>query len=89
MRAWFIVALSLLAAGCAAKQPPSPELAYCEEMFAIFERYLMPMDWAGNERRDPQADLAIDLCRRGRLNEGIPILEYKLRRARWPLPQKS
>jgi hypothetical protein len=90
MRGWFIVVSLLLVAGCQStpSTPPSRELAYCEEMFAIFERYLMPMDWEGNERRDPQADLAVDLCRRNRLNEGIPILEGKLRRARWPLPQR-
>lgn len=88
MRGWFVTALLVLLAGCQPAAPRTPEVAYCEEMFAIFERYLMPMDWAGNERRDPQADLAVDLCRRGRANEGIPILEYKLRRARWPLPQR-
>jgi hypothetical protein len=87
-RCFIGVLVMMLASACAPKAPPSPELAYCEEMFAIFERYLMPMDWNGNERRDPQADLAIDLCRRGRHVEGIPILEYKLRRARWPLPQR-
>jgi hypothetical protein len=88
MHRWFVAAsLPLLIAGC---QPPAPqtrEQAYCEEMFAIFERHLMPMDWEGNERRDPMADLAVDLCRRNRAHEGIPILEGKLRRARWPLPQ--
>lgn len=88
MRRWFVAGTLLLIAGCQQLAPPSPELAYCEEMFSIFERHLMPMDWEGNERRDPMADLAVDLCRRNRANEGIPILEGKLRRARWPLPQR-
>lgn len=89
MRRSFIAALSLLAAaGCQPAAPPSRELAYCEEMFAIHERYLLPRDFDGNERRDPMADLAVDLCRRNRADEGIPILETKLRRARWPLPQR-
>jgi len=88
MRKWFAAASWLLIVGCQPPAPRSPEQAYCEEMFAIFERHLMPIDWAGNERRDPMADLAVDLCRRNRTQEGIPILEAKLRRARWPLPQR-
>ncbi len=88
MRGWFVAALLLAIVGCQPAPPLSREQAYCEEMFAIFERHLMPMDWQGNERRDPMADLAVDLCRRNRAQEGIPILEGKLRRARWPLPQR-
>ncbi len=87
MRAVVVLALLALLGACEPKPPPSPELAYCEEMFATFDRYLQPRDFDGNDRRDPMADLAIDLCRRGRLAEGIPILEQKLRRANWPLPR--
>ena len=89
MRRCFVVVLLALAAGCQPKPAPSPELAYCEAMFATFERYLLPIDLDGNQRRDPMADLAVDLCRRGRLAEGIPILEGKLNRARWPLPPRQ
>ncbi|MBX3501191.1 MAG: hypothetical protein KF889_17260 [Alphaproteobacteria bacterium] len=89
MRGWLVAAvLPPLLAGCQAPAPPSRELAYCEEMFAIHERYLLPRDFHGNERRDPMADLAVDLCRRNRANEGIPILEHKLRQWRWPLPAR-
>lgn len=89
MRGWFVVALLLPPiAGCQPPAPQSRELAYCEEMFAIHERYLQPRDFDGNERRDPMADLAVDLCRRNRAHEGIPILESKLRRSGWPLPPR-
>lgn len=90
MRAWIAAALSLSIVGCQPASPPArnPELAYCEELFAIHERYLLPRGFDGNDRRDPMADLAVDLCRRGRAQEGIPILEGKLRRARWPLPER-
>jgi hypothetical protein len=88
MRHWFVATLVVLIAGCQPPAPRSPEVAYCEEMFAIFDRYLQPRDFDGNERRDPMADLGVDLCRRNRANEGIAILEGKLRRARWPLPER-
>lgn len=89
MRLWFVAAiLPLLLAGCQPPAPQSREQAYCEEMFATFDRYLQPRDVDGNERRDPWADLAVDLCRRNRAPEGIAILEHKLRRANWPLPQR-
>lgn len=88
MRGWFVAALLPLIAGCQTPAPPSRELAYCEEMFAIHERYLLPRGFDGDERRDPMADLAVDLCRRQRPQEGIAILEAKLRQARWPLPTR-
>ncbi|MGE0424694.1 MAG: hypothetical protein AB7O88_20720 [Reyranellaceae bacterium] len=88
MRTALVVALMAMLAACQPKPPPSPELAYCEEMFATFDRYLQPRDFDGNERRDPWADLAVDLCRRNRAAEGIAILERKLRLAHWPLPQR-
>lgn len=89
MRGWFVAAVLLpLLAGCQPPAPRSPDLAYCEDMFATFDRYLQPRGFDGNERRDPMADLAVDLCRRNRTAEGIPILENKLRRANWPLPQR-
>lgn len=88
MRNWFVAAPLVLIVGCQPPPPQSRELAYCEEMFAIHERHLLPRDFDGNERRDPMADLAVDLCRRQRLGEGIAILEGKLRRARWPLPER-
>ncbi len=88
MRGWIITALLLPIAGCQPAPPPSRDLAYCEALFATHERYLLPLGFDGNERRDPMADLAVDLCRRDRTQEGIPILEGKLRRARWPLPER-
>lgn len=86
MRAWIAAASLIAIVGCQPAPPPSREQAYCEELFAIHERYLLPLGFDGNERRDPMADLAVDLCRRGRASEGLPILEGKLRAARWPLP---
>jgi hypothetical protein len=88
MRVWIAATRSLLIVGCQPAPPPSRELSYCEELFAIHERYLLPRGFDGNQRRDATADLAVDLCRRGRANEGIPILAGKLRSARWPLPER-
>jgi hypothetical protein len=88
MRGWIAAALLVPIVACQPVPTPSRELAYCEELFAIHERYLLPRGFDGNERRDPMADLAVDLCRRQRFNEGISILEGKLRSARWPLPER-
>lgn len=65
------------------------ELAYCEQLFALHERYLSHLARRGSQMRDGRADLAIDLCRRQRTAEGIPILEGKLTRARFELPSRS
>ncbi|MBM3619386.1 MAG: hypothetical protein FJX20_01745 [Alphaproteobacteria bacterium] len=88
MRVHIAAALLLAIVGCQPAPTPSRDVAYCEELFAIHERYLLPRGFDGNDRRDPRADLAVDLCRRGRTQEGIPILEDRLRRARWPLPER-
>ena len=76
------------AVGCQPPPPPSPELAYCEELFAIVERYLLPIGGRG-QQHDRQADFALALCHRGSLAEGVAILEDKPQRARWPLPQRQ
>lgn len=86
-----LVAASIgLAAVSSVAQPTSPtgELAYCEQLFAIHERYLKRQGFYG-EHNDPKADLGISLCRDRRLAEGIAILEGKLTRARFPLPARG
>lgn len=63
--------------------------AYCEQLFVIHERYLVPRGFYGQFRGDAGADLGIDLCRRQRTAEGISILERKLTTAGFRLPERG
>jgi hypothetical protein len=63
--------------------PPAPadDLARCERLFALYERYSN----TGGESRSGsafdgiEARQAVEGCRRGRIREGIAVLERKLR----------
>lgn len=88
----------LLFAGLALLLPMSPvaaqqlqtasELGYCERLYEMTYRYVVPVGRSIGYVRDSMADLAVDRCRHGRFAEGIPILEAKLQGSRIPLPTR-
>lgn len=71
-------------------QPPQPgrERNYCEQLYEMTYRYVVPVHRRTGYVRDGMADLAVDRCRNGRFAEGIPILEAKLQGSRIPLPER-
>lgn len=87
----FMIALGLaLTASAALAQAPSAgrDLAYCERLYEMHDRYVARLRRSGSPMPDGLADLAVDRCRTGRFVEGIPILEAKLQGARIPLPDR-
>jgi hypothetical protein len=63
------------------------DMAYCAELSNLYRRYL------GNvgERVFPDVTsaVAMDECQKGNTATGIPVLEKKLRDARFTLPKRS
>lgn len=91
MRKFLIAGLALIAPLTQAQaQPPEAarELNYCERLYEMTYRYVVPVPRTVGYIRDSMADLAIDRCRTGRSAEGIPILEAKLQHSRIPLPDR-
>jgi len=84
-----VLALSL--AGTAfsqtAPQTGSSDLAYCENLYATYDRYIAPR---GESRSTSGVDAiaAVDQCRRGNAAAGIPVLEKKLRDGLFTLPRR-
>ena len=91
MHKFLIVGLALVVSTTpVAAQPPQParERNYCERLYEMTYRYVVPVRRATGYVRDGMADLAVDRCRNGRFAEGIPILEAKLQGSRIPLPER-
>ena len=63
------------------------DMAYCADLSNLYRRYL------GNvgERVIPDATAAVamDECQKGNTAAGIPVLEKKLRDARFTLPKRN
>jgi hypothetical protein len=81
-----VLALSL--AGTATAQTGgASDLAYCENLYATWERYIAPR---GESRSTSGVDaiVAVDQCRRGNTAAGIPVLEKKLRDGLFTLPRR-
>ena len=87
MRALMIaVGLALIAPTAMAQA--NRDLAYCERLYEMHDRYVARIKRNGSTMRDGMADLAVDRCRSGRFAEGIPVLEAKLAQAKIPLPDR-
>ena len=71
---------------------PSPVLAddasYCAELSGLYRRYLSGQG-NGQLFPDVSAGVAMDECARGNYAAGIPVLEKKLRDARFTLPKRT
>jgi len=64
------------------------DTAYCAQLSALYRRYLGNTG-DGRTFPDVAAGTAMAQCERGNTAAGIPVLEKKLRDARFTLPQRS
>ncbi|MBI2735551.1 MAG: hypothetical protein HYX38_03235 [Rhodospirillales bacterium] len=91
MRAKLSIAIGLclsLTAEAQAQTPAADDMTYCAELSALYRRYLGNTG-QGKTFPDVAAGTAIDQCERGNTAAGIPVLEKKLRDARFTLPKRS
>jgi len=64
------------------------DASYCADLSGLYRRYLgQPSE--GRMIPDVSAGVAMDECARGNYAAGIPVLEKKLRDARFTLPKRS
>jgi hypothetical protein len=82
--------LSLTAEAHAQAQAPAAadDMAYCAQLSALYRRYLGNTG-EGRTFPDVAAATAMDQCDRGNTATGIPVLEKKLRDARFTLPKRA
>ena len=66
----------------------SDDAAYCAQLSALYRRYLGNTG-EGRQFPDVTASVAIDDCQKGNTAAGIPVLEKKLRDARFTLPKRG
>lgn len=77
----------------AAAQAPLPasaqtgDVAYCEQLSTLFDRYLGGTQREGRSGADLDARIAVEKCRAGDAS-GIPILESRLRANGFTLPKR-
>lgn len=83
-----MIAIGLALITPAVQAQASRDLAYCERLYEMHDRYVARVKRFGGTARDGMADAAIDRCRNGRFGEGIPVLELKLAQAKIPLPDR-
>jgi hypothetical protein len=91
MVARFLLALGLylsVTAEAHAQAPPADDMAYCAQLSALYRRYLGNTA-EGKTFPDVAAATAMDKCERGNTAAGIPVLEKKLRDARFTLPKRG
>ena len=94
MRAKLSIALGLclsLTAEAEAQAPAAAaadDMAYCAQLSALYRRYLGNTG-EGRTFPDVAAATAMSECERGNTASGIPVLEKKLRDARFTLPKRG
>jgi hypothetical protein len=89
MAAKSLIALGLcLSLMAEAHAQAADDMAYCAQLSALYRRYLGNTG-EGKTFPDVSAAAAIDQCERGDTAAGIPVLEKKLRDARFTLPKRS
>jgi hypothetical protein len=64
------------------------DMAYCAQLSALYRRYLGNTG-EGRTFPDVSAATAMSECERGNTAAGIPVLEKKLRDARFTLPKRG
>lgn len=64
------------------------DAAYCAELSALYRRYLGNTG-EGRQFPDVSAAAAMEECQKGNTAAGIPVLEKKLRDARFTLPKRN
>lgn len=71
--------------GCASAEPPSPQLAYCTQLYQLYFRYHTVITYAHDGQR-VHAELALEDCIHGNTAAGIKTLTTLLRRQRFDVP---
>ncbi|MFZ5780300.1 MAG: hypothetical protein ACOY4R_08910 [Pseudomonadota bacterium] len=84
----FVLAVASSGIAGAGAQGNADDMAYCAELSALYRRYLGTTG-QGRQFPDVDASVAIDACERGNTAAGIPVLEKKLRDARFTLPKRN
>lgn len=80
-----LLTLAILLAPSAAH---ADDASYCAQLSDLYRRYLLGSG-DGNKFPDVAASVAMDECARGNYAEGIPVLEKRLRDARFSLPKRT
>jgi len=88
MNRHLVLLLSLLVASPVPALAQSSDAAYCTALGDLARRYL---GGTADGRNVPDLDtsMAIIECQKGNTTAGIPVLEKKLRDARFTLPKRS
>lgn len=90
MRVKLFLALGLCLSLTAEAQPQAAadDMAYCAQLSTLYRRYLGNTG-EGRTFPDVAAATAMSECERGNTAAGIPVLEKKLRDARFTLPTRG
>ena len=88
MIARLALVLALGCALCAQARAQSDDAAYCDQLTALYRRYLGKTS-EGRPFPDVTVSVAMDACARGDTAAGIPVLEKRLRDARIALPGRA
>ncbi|MBN9088046.1 MAG: hypothetical protein J0J01_14135 [Reyranella sp.] len=82
----------LLLPATAFAQAPAPDLAYCNRLADLYERYIGRNEFSSNRsfgRGSLDGDVASTQCRSGRPEQAIPVLERVLRGNGFTLPPRG
>ncbi len=89
MRFWrALLVLSVLASLPFAASAQSSDGEYCAALSTLANRYLVSGTGNGNGQPDLEVREATIACSAGQYARGIPVLERKLRDARFTLPKR-
>jgi hypothetical protein len=90
MRTTFLLAVLLPTAALAQSSPA--DLAYCNRLADLYERYIGRNEFSSNRsygRGSLEGDVASTQCRQGRPDQAIPVLERVIRGNGFTLPPRG
>ena len=91
MRTALLILLAGLAPAAASAQSPAADVAYCNRLADLYERYIGRNEFSSNRsfgRGSLEGDVASQQCRQGN-PAGIPVLERVLRGNGFSLPPRG
>jgi hypothetical protein len=91
MRTTFLLAV-LLPAAALAQSSPADDLAYCNRLADLYERYIGRNEFSPSRsygRGSLEGDVASTQCRQGRPEPAIPVLERVIRGNGFTLPPRG
>ncbi len=92
MRTALLLFVALLLPAAALAQSPPADLAYCNRLADLYERYIGRNEFSPNRsfgRSSLDGDVASAQCRQGRPEPAIPVLERVLRGNGFTLPPRG